>query len=332
MPKHRFHLDFYPSKGGDGLSVALPRLDFRPAVEYVQFEALQSNCGQFPTSGRAVVEPVYTNGGPTLAGLRMTAPVSGGGSFTAGLTLDYFTELAELYHSALVKAGKLPENEEQEWIVSAMAGDDGIDCERPAVELNLEIHPACLRDYLERSEPVSVSGQDPFPVFLPRVTLTEIGELAREAAPKECGGVLLGHLLRDSEGGRLFVEVTAQTPALQAVGGETELRFGPDAWQEVRAAIRRRNREEIWVGWWHSHTPFSWADKCGSCPLDKQRRCELATRLFSPQDRALHTAVAGRALHVATVANVLSGGEVSHACFGWREGRIRNRGYWITEV
>jgi allantoicase len=44
------------------------------------------------------------------------------------------------------------------------------------------------------------------------------------------------------------------------------------------------------------------------------------------------SAISFRAPHIATVTNVLSGGEAAHACFGWREGRIRNRGYWVMEA
>jgi proteasome lid subunit RPN8/RPN11 len=230
-----------------------------------------------------------------------------------------------------VKVGKMDEADDWQWGMSAWACEDGTECRAPAVELNPVIMRGSLQEFLSRSElagELAVPGQ--LKVFIPRDVLEETTRLALAASPMECGGVLLGNLYRDHpRSGELFLVIAAHVPAIGAAGTEVELRFTPEAWHAVRTAVALRGREEMWCGWFHSHTPVAWADKCGQCPIERQRQCPLATRLFSDPDRVLHRAVFAQAFAVGLVANVLAGGEVVHACFGWHEGRIAARSYYV---
>ena len=58
-------------------------------------------------------------------------------------------------------------------------------------------------------------------------------------------------------------------------------------------------------------------------------RCRLRSGFFSEHDRALHGAVFPRAYSVALVANVLEPGEETFSLFGWRNGRIEERGLHV---
>jgi proteasome lid subunit RPN8/RPN11 len=165
------------------------------------------------------------------------------------------------------------------------------------------------------------------PVFVPYQILAEIETAARAATPMEVGGVLIGHLHRDASG-ELFSEVTAQIPALDAVGSEAQLNFPPKAWATVRAAVNLRARREIWVGWWHSHPVRAW-EKCRECGPERLEQCTLATAFFSAQDRMVHRTVFSRAHMVGLVANDLAAG-VRMAMFGWRDGSIEQRGFHVT--
>jgi proteasome lid subunit RPN8/RPN11 len=324
MPGYRYSIAVYPPERS-GWSIPVEKPDFQPAVEWCQFEALRA--GHLPISGRSVVEPVFSNGGPTVKEFRITVPI-GGAPFTTVVPYSYFSALARRYRSALVKSGKLADGEDCHWDLSAFASAEGIDTDSHVTELRVNVEPDSLMTFMSRSKPNRPDDGSQFKAFIPREVLDETASMAASAAPKECGGVLLGHLKRDSASGELFQVITGFVPALKAVASEIELRFTPEAWHAVRTAVKLRGRDEHWCGWQHSHTPVSWTDQCGRCPAEKQRICPLATELFSEQDRALHRLFPS--FCVALVANVLADGVV-HSCFGWKLGNIESRPFYILE-
>jgi len=327
---YRFSLEFYPKGQSTGLSVPLNKPDFHPAVEFAQLEALRMK-GQLPTRGSAVFRPLYSNSGPGVNGFTIDVPTPAD-AFQAELPLEYFEDIARAYRTALISAGKLNADEECNWAMSAWPADDGVDCRTRSVAFNPELVTSSIEEFRGRSELAGDNGpSESLKVFVARDILAETGNMAQAASPLECGGVLLGNLHRDSESSELFLVITAQIPALKAVGSETELRFTPEAWEAVRAAVSLRKRNEIWCGWWHSHTPAAWADTCGKCPIERQRHCPYATKLFSGFDRTLHRTVFARAFAIGLVANVLTGNEVVYSCFGWCQGRICARDYFVVE-
>lgn len=324
MPRYRYTIEFYPPERS-GWTISLEKPDFQPAVEWCQFEALRA--GHLPTTGKSVVEPVFAEGGPTVTGFRITVPADGD-TFNFTIPYSYFSSLASRYRSAFVKSGKLADGEACYWTMSAWQCDDGIDTNSHVTELLVNVESASIQSLLSQSKPSRPDDGSHFKVFVPRDVLDETASMAASAAPMECGGVLLGRQGRDPASGELFQFITAFVPALSAVASETELRFTPQAWHAVRAAVKLRGQNEIWCGWAHSHTPVSWSDTCGRCPAEKQRACELATQFFSAQDRTLHRLFPS--FCIALVANVLADGVV-HSCFGWKLGTIESRPFYILE-
>jgi proteasome lid subunit RPN8/RPN11 len=324
MSRFLYSLDFYPPSG-TGWSLPFEKPDFGPLVEWAQLQALKR--GWFPSAGTAVIEPTFRETGDSrLEGFQIQIPVDGG-SFEQNLGFTCFADVAAVYRAALVKTGKLSD-EECYWNLSAWPSEEGIEGIVPALSISADIQVGAIRDRLAQARTEGLPAEDDMKVLVPAGILEESAEAARGAAPMECGGVLLGHLRRDADSGELFAEVTALIPALRAIPSETELRFTPDAWKCVRDAAALRARGEVWLGWAHSHPVLHW--ECGQCPIERQRVCARATHLFSEQDRCVHRTVFPRAFSVGIVANVLSG-EVVHSCFGWREGRIVERGIFVTE-
>jgi hypothetical protein len=169
-------------------------------------------------------------------------------------------------------------------------------------------------------------GCDDLPVFVDGGVIDQACALTNAAGAAETGGILLGRLHRDLEP-ELYLEVTALIPARKAKGNLTQLEFTPECWSDVDAALRLRNRQEMMVGWFHSHPARHW---CAECPTEKQQRCKLNGEFFSHHDAALHEAVFPRAFNVALVVSDSLADGLTWPLFGWRNGLVERRGYSIV--
>jgi hypothetical protein len=69
---------------------------------------------------------------------------------------------------------------------------------------------------------------------------------------------------------------------------------------------------------------------CKDCTPEKQKTCHLAKDFFSEDDRAVMRAAFPRAYSVGLVANDTSFG-LTWSLFGWREGKIHPRGFYLLE-
>jgi proteasome lid subunit RPN8/RPN11 len=324
MTRFRYSLSFFPESGA-GWSLPFDKPDFGPAVEWAQLEALKR--GWLPSAGTAVIQPQFReDGDPGIQSFRVRIPVNGT-DFEQDLSFTCFADMAAVYRAALIQAGKL-EEEDCYWNLSAWESPEGVEGNLPALGLMANVGGEDMQGRAARARIEGRYVEDDVKVIVAAEVLRESAERARAAAPMECGGVLLGRLHRDVSG-ELFAEVTALIPALRAIPSETELRFTPEAWKSVRDAVALRGRRELWLGWAHSHPVLEF--ECGKCPIERRRTCARATHLFSEQDRSLHRTVFPRAFSVGIVANVLSDSEVVHSYFGWREGRIVERGVHVTE-
>jgi hypothetical protein len=156
------------------------------------------------------------------------------------------------------------------------------------------------------------------PAFLPRAVLAEAAAQTAEHPGRETGGILIGHLRRDRDAGRLFLDVTAQIPARHTEASRARLTFTPSTWTDVQAALDLRRQDEIMVGWWHSHPVREW---CKDCPSGKRADCALARGFFSEDDRLLHRTVFPRAYSIALVVNDLELGS-TFSLFGWSGGLL----------
>ena len=309
--------------------------DWEPARESVRFQAIRR--ARLPLgvgNKEALIEPLWHSSAkePFLRGFRVSF-LQSHDEVSADFSTAYFHDLAELAGSRFVEKGLLQAGDRFRYLVAAYARDEeppernrlSIATEEVAQALRLK--KSALDVYQRVAEPCGETAADEMPVFIPQHILNEVADLTRQAVERETGGILIGHLRRDESVPEIFAEVTTQLAARHTVSELTKLTFTAETWTECRAALELRRRDEIFLGWWHSHPVREW--QCKHCPLERQRVCRLARDYFSEHDRALQRTVFPRAYSVALVANDVAFSEISFSMFGWRAGAIEARGFHI---
>jgi hypothetical protein len=265
----------------------------------------------------AEVVPAFdeTLGEPRLRGIRVRTATE-----ETEFGLDPFREVARDTIAELVKEGRLAAGDRVRWRALAFTREAAAQktpgrLGRPVAPA-IPIHPTRL----ETGVDLTPEGDDP--VLIPESVLAEVGALTLSNTGHETGGILIGHLCRDPERSSLFAMVTAQVPARYTEACATRLTFTPATWTEVRSAIELRRREEIMLGWWHSHPVRAW---CRECADDCRATCTLADGFLSAEDRRLHRVVFPRAFSIALVANDVSEAGPTYTLFGWRRGVLAPR-------
>ncbi len=322
----------------DGTSVAqVPvEVDWEPVREWVRLLALGR--GRVPAEAfqlECIIEPAWhrSRARPYLEGFTAW-PVDEPRAETAtSFSFLYLSERARGAATQLVADGKLQEGERFLWLPVAFPRDTNDDeAARPdcaarfrSVAPEIEPRRTALGPMLERATPSERGADDaPLHVFVPRRVLGEVSTLGHDATPHETGGILIGHLHRDPDASRLFLEVTAHIPAHHTEADATHLAFTPDTWTQVRAGLELRARHEIMVGWWHSHPVREW---CKQCTLEKQRECPFARGFLSQHDKTLHRTVFPRGFSVALLVNDVAFSSPTYSLFGWRHGMIERRAF-----
>jgi hypothetical protein len=308
-------------------------VDWEPAIEWCRFAALRG--GSAEPSDEARVEPVWhrKRGAPFVEGFQVAF---GGERSMTFFSAAYFREPAERIVSRLVEAGKLDTG--APYVFAPVAYRKERD-ESPLAFTTEDAAPpsapeeGSLADYLAEAtrSPAAKPGEpnEDAPVFIPQNVLAEVDELTRSAGANETGGVLLGHLYRDSSVPEVFAVVTAQVHARHARADSVSLHFTAGTWTDVRAALNLRRRKERMLGWWHSHPVATW---CARCSEQSQRSCRLANDFFSDHDRGVHRTVFPKAYSVALVVNGIGFDDFTHSLFGWREGLVHPRGFHVMEA
>lgn len=322
---------------GDGSSAgrAVAHVDWDAAEESARFAALRCG-GPVRSAWRddSSAEPIWhpTLGTPFVSGLRVTVRGEGGDSVSTDVSTAYFGGCAQDAVSQLVARGTLASGERVVFLTTAFLSDEPPRLQAPAVFDAVDAAPhlplpgASMADVERDAVLTGAAEADDVPVFVPQTVLDEAARLAREAGSSETGGVLVGNVHRDSGGTDLFVRVSAQLAARHTEASATRLTFTSETWTDMRAALALRRREEVMVGWWHSHPVRHW---CKDCPVERQRVCGLVRNFFSDHDRALHRAVFSAAYCVALVVND-GAGEPTFSLFGWRRGLIELRAFGVT--
>ncbi len=263
--------------------------------------------------------------------------LSGGQKVASDFPSSYFKEAAAEASADLVRRGKLAAGDT--YLFQAVAFAKNGYAAAPAAGLQLEVveeSPSIdfiesgLGDYLRRSSPIGVVDSDDMPVFIPRRVLDDAAALTRRDEGTETGGILIGRLHHDPALPEIFAEVTALIPAEHTRGSAVKLTFTAETWSAASAAISLRNRAEIYLGYMHSHPVKMWC-RARECTLEKQKTCHLAKDFFSEDDRAVMRAAFPRAHSLGLVANDTAFADVSFSLFGWREGRIHARGFYVLE-
>jgi len=332
--EYRYVLELY-REDGEQVGQAVIDADWEPAIEWTRFERLRQQ-GPRANGARlgAVIRPVWHTdaGEPYLHGFSVTLPDTGDAGTTAQFPIHYFARAAQIASSKLVEMGKLADGELFRYLAMAYRYQivDETSNNRFAAEdasaattvLETEARVDELRQVCNhRGSPQSGD----MPVLVPQSILGEVSALTSETSDREIGGILIGHLCRNAKEGELFAVVTELIQARHTVSESTRLTFTSDTWTDVRAALDLRKRNELILGWYHSHPIAQWRRDTES-EQDEQHE---AFDFFSEYDRALHRTVFAPAYCIALVVSHLGENELSHALFGWRCGLIQARGYHV---
>jgi hypothetical protein len=335
---YRYCLLLY-RRDGSPLGSAAAAVDWEPAAEWAQF--YHARRGEVPPfgEGTTTIEPLWDSavGEPFMRGFRL-AYYGGGRRVTTEFPSAYFSEMASRAATEFVAGGKLEADDAFLFQPAAFLANGNNNGKPVGLELEVvEEKPAIefvesrLDDFQRRSSPVGAVDTGDLPVFIPRRVLDEAATITRANEGRETGGVLIGRLHRDGALPEIFAEVTAHIPAQHTLGTVAKLTFTTETWNSVNAAIRLRNRSEIYVGYWHSHPVRAWCQSKG-CTPEKQKTCRLAKDFFSEDDVSVMRAVFPRAYSVGLVANDTAFADVSFSLFGWHEGKIHPRGFYLLEA
>ena len=330
---YRYTLDLF-RKDGSRIGQAAIDVDWTTAEEWVRFEALRRGRRSAMDPGTTTtIDPVWheTIGAPYISGFRVSLCDGAPAAEAGELTTAHLQALARAATTLFVERGTLAAGERIVYLAAAFPAREeppngsalAFDAEEVSVPLPLP--EASLADVSNDAVFAGDSSAEDVPVFVPEGILDETAFLARQVEGKETGGILIGHVHRDHDSGDLFVRVTAQIPARHTEASATRLTFTPETWTDVRAALALRRRDEIMVGWWHSHPIRHW---CKDCPPERQAVCGLARGFFSEDDHALHRTVFSRAYCIALVVND-GAGDPTFSLFGWRRGLVASRGFGI---
>lgn len=335
---HHYQILLYREDGGM-VGQAAAVVDWQPALVEAWFSGLRS--GQDDAAcGPGDIRPLWHEqaGRPFLRGFA----VQGGGGPRAEFTTAYFHDLAVEASAQLVEQGILDKDESFRYVVTAYDRDrdtpseTGAEAGRGAAAQRLpprlSTPPADLGPLLERGRPAGPATPGELPFLVPAGVLRQMERRATEAADRgeETGGVLIGHLWRDPARRDLFAEVRALLPARHTTSGRDRLTFTPDTWADLRAALDLRGRDELLLGWFHSHPFRAWCQD-RDCPPERRSACRLAGNYFSAQDRVLQRTVFPMPYHLALVVNEGGPGRVTFSGFGWRGGLIVPRGVLVLD-
>jgi hypothetical protein len=322
----------YCTVDGRALAQSPIEVDWEPALEWARFTALRENSVPRPdATEQPGVDPAWHPevGEPYVAGFSVRVPDL---ARPVTFTNTYFAKYAHAGSMVLVEQGRLQAGDKFLYLVFAsprerQASEPGRVRFRAAQATRVRPSAALLAEFLAAAEPAGVHNANDLPVFFPGRVLDEVTQIYRERHDTETGGVLVGCLHRNLDG-QLFLEVTAQVPALHTDASATHLTFTAETWKAVRAAITLRNREELWVGWWHTHPIRSWTSEHGAASHGESGPA-VSGGFFSPQDAALHRAAFVTAHSVALVVSDLGPELETYSLFGWREGAVVSRGFHI---
>ena len=300
------------------------QVDWEPAREFLRLAALGRGV---PAESAFLLDcgfrPIWhpERGQPFVGGVEL---VAGSEDIRETVSLDYFGEAARSVTKRLVAEEKLTKGDLVRCLPVAFAEPvnhaPGLTRRGRPLPPRIPLRDGSLTE-CAGNETLCDTSDAELPVFVPRTVLDQATEQTEREPGRETGGILIGHLRRDRESSRLFVEVTAQIPARYTEATSSKLTFTAGTWSDVQGALTLRAQDEIMVGWWHSHPVREW---CKDCAPEKRAQCALAQGFLSEDDRLLHRTVFPRAYSVALVVNDLESGP-TFSLFAWSRGIIAAR-------
>jgi len=335
--RYRYALEFFKSDGAP-LGRLPVDVDWEPALEHARFETLRRGvCGAAAYGASAAVQPLWSQetGEPHVDGFFMSLEPAGGPPAVFSFPRRYFRALASNCAAHFIHSGKLTSAETFRYRVVAfpemrLTSPPAAQFEMEELPVELPIRNVIAPPALEAAELVWPGIPGDLKAFVPAAVLDEIAIQARQAGEKETGGFLIGYLCRDMKSSDLFVSITGQLPAEQALAESTRLTFTPATWTAARSTLNLRRRDEMFLGWFHSHPSFSW---CRECSTEDRKQCRTAKDFFSAHDHLLHRTAFPQAYSLGLVANVIGEGaeqEITFSTFGWREGIVQLRGLQVN--
>jgi hypothetical protein len=335
---YRYMLELFREDGAP-LGRTLVRVDWECALEWTRFAGLRrALLPADAVADDATIEPVWDpQARPYVAGFCITIHATGGAQFTSQIPTTYLRDAARRAGASAVARGLLRSGERFRYLVSAFSGAAVPEPQAAAALFQVElvpsvvpVQPCPLRGLLAAAVPLLPTAPEDAPVFLPRAVLEETAALTRSAGANETGGVLVGHLRQDIALPEIGIEISAQIPAHHTQGSLTRLRFTPETWAAVQLARDLRQRDEIFLGWWHSHSYLK--EKCRNCSRRIAGTCTASAGFMSEEDCALHRAVFSGAYMVALVISDSPCAGLTWSLFGWRHGLIGSRGFHLLET
>ncbi|HLA13267.1 MAG TPA: Mov34/MPN/PAD-1 family protein [Pyrinomonadaceae bacterium] len=345
MPKndYQFVLELF-REDRSSVGRALVSVDWEPAVEWAEFEEMRH--GQLPpvfgVTGCAV-EPIWQEevGEPVVKGFCLAFSSKNGRAAnpaplrSQAFDTTYFEASVAAAYAKFRDANVLKAEEKVSYQVLAFVHEEGNQTseensifDTEDVAQTLVLLPSSLSAARSVATKTGELPEELLPAFVPATLLEEIAELSRAAEAKETGGILIGHLHRDEDGAEIFATVTTQIPAQYTEAELMKLTFTSETWTDVRNALQLRRRDEIMLGWWHSHPARAW---CKDCSVESQRQCPYARGFLSSHDRGLHRTMFSRAYSLALVVNDVGFAPPSFSLFGWKGGGIVERDFYIVD-
>lgn len=310
--------------------------DWTLAIEWTRFHYQRRGELPLDANGDASVLPLWDRelGEPYCRGYRVEITRPGRRAVSADFPVTHFAASARQSAALSIERQQLRQGERYSYLLmaypapkeSAAASGMSVTNASPRIPVG----DASLGALRARAAPTGIQDGDDVPVFVSRQVLREVEAQTAAQRGTETGGILLGMLWRDDTAGEIFAEVTAQIPAEHSRGTPVKLTFMPETWAAADAALQLRGRQEIYLGYWHSHPVREWC-KARECTLEKQKTCPLGKDFFSEDDGAVMRAAFPRAYSIALVANDTAFSPLSFSMFGNREGTFQPRGFCVLE-
>ncbi len=340
---HDFVLHLF--KGDDSpLGQARMEVDWDPALESCHLSGIRR--GKLPPMhniGTHRIEPIWDaeKGKPSVAGFR-TVISEGNGSegFSSDFPITYFADQALRESQCYVRTGRLNPGDRIRYRITASPGTRATEPETGAsrprgfsvreVPKPIPLGSVSLHRLRDESVPFDGGEEEDMPVFIPDHVLNEVCSRTREGGAYEVGSILLGHLHRDTESPEIIAEVTAAVPIPSPEQKLYSLSITAESWAEVRNTIRLRDKQEIMVGWAHSHSFMK--EVCQNCKRVEDKSCDHTAVYMSEKDCGLHRTAFYRAYNLALVLGDTPCTGLNYGLFGWRYGGIHRRGFRILNT
>lgn len=334
LVEHDFEAVLHTTEDNETLGRVPIDVDWEPAVESTRLLGLRLESIEVPDLGRdAKVTPIWhaALGKPHVEAFEISIASRKAGEVRKRFPAAYCSSAVLNASKTLATEGKIRDGSEFEFYVTAFRKRPGRGEPRKLFNVKevapgIHIREEDVLPFSSRSVRRHPGNPSDLSVFIPEQVLEEAEELTRNSPTKETGGILIGHILRDPASRELYLAVTEQLPAEYTESSSTRVTFTSDTWARVNAALNLRKKNEIILGFWHSHLPVEW---CKKCPPERRENCHWARGFFSADDRALHRAVFPRAYSVALVETFTDSG-VKHDLFGWVDGQIGPVGFFET--